>query len=393
MRYHSADALAARGLVLPDPESVRVGVEVDLERLSEGAILHPFTRVEGARTLLGSGSAVGTEGPATVKDCALGPGASLASGVASGATLLAGASLGPASHVRAGTLLEEGASTGHAVGLKQTLILAFGTLGSNVNFCDCLLAGGRSRRDHSEVGSGFIHFNFTPFGKQGDKATASLFGEVTRGVFMREDRVFLGGAGGVVGPARVGFGTVLGAGSVYRRSYPEGRLVYAETLPAKSLPFDPHLVRSATKRFRATLDYIGQVEALVAWYEEVRRARATDAMESALIEHALENLAAGIKERWKQGDRLADNLDHALESRPEAYGSGIEAERVALEAWRALGQTGSLAAPTPPAALIEDRARAGDHLDWVAGTNEAVAREATAWLVSIAEGPAGRFQG
>ena len=37
-------------------------------------------------------------------------------------------------------------------------------------------------REHTEVGSRFIHFNFTPRGQSGDKATPSLIGDVARGV-------------------------------------------------------------------------------------------------------------------------------------------------------------------------------------------------------------------
>ena len=59
-------------------------------------------------------------------------------------------------------------------------VLAFVTIGSLVNFCDLLMAGGSSRQDHSEVGSGYIHFNFTPWGARGDKATPSLIGDVPR---------------------------------------------------------------------------------------------------------------------------------------------------------------------------------------------------------------------
>ena len=119
--------------------------------------------------------------------------------------------------MREGTLLEERASTAHCVGLKQTILLSFATLGSLINFCDVLMAGGTSRRDHSEVGSGFIHFNFTPWGQAGDKATASLVGDVVGGVFLDRRRIFLGGAGGMIGPRSVGYGSIAGAGQVLRR--------------------------------------------------------------------------------------------------------------------------------------------------------------------------------
>jgi hypothetical protein len=68
--------------------------------------------------------------------------------------------------------------------------MAYVTVGSLVNFCDALVSGGQSRAQHSEIGSGFIHFNYTPSGKTGDKATPTLVGDVERGVFLREEKIF-----------------------------------------------------------------------------------------------------------------------------------------------------------------------------------------------------------
>ena len=113
--------------------------------------------------------------------------------------------VGSNAHIRVGTLVEEEASTAHAVGLKHTVLMSFVTLGSLINFCDGLISGGRSRREHTEVGSGFIHFNYTPRGHAGDKATPSLIGDVVHGVFLRQPRIFLGGLSGIVGPQKVGF--------------------------------------------------------------------------------------------------------------------------------------------------------------------------------------------
>src|SRR6185312_5393534 len=152
-------ALLKRGVKMPDPAQVFVDEDVDPTRVHATAVLHPGTRLQGRRTWLGAGAQVGTEGPATLVDSVFGESASIASGYAKGVVLLRGASLGFAGHAREGTLLEEEASTAHAVGLKQTILLSFVTLGSLINFCDVLMAGGRSRKDHSEVGSGFIHFN------------------------------------------------------------------------------------------------------------------------------------------------------------------------------------------------------------------------------------------
>jgi UDP-N-acetylglucosamine/UDP-N-acetylgalactosamine diphosphorylase len=90
--------------------------------------------------------------------------------------------------------LEEEASGAHAVGLKQTIFLPFVTAGSLINFCDALIAGGTSRKDHSEIGSSYIHFNYTP---HQDKATPSLIGDVPHGVMLDQPAIFLGGQGGL----------------------------------------------------------------------------------------------------------------------------------------------------------------------------------------------------
>jgi hypothetical protein len=77
-----------------------------------------------------------------------------------------------------------------------------------------LMAGGTSRSNHSEVGSSFVHFNFTP---RQDKATPSLFGDVPGGVLLDRLPIFLGGQGGVAGPVRMAYGTILAAGSICRK--------------------------------------------------------------------------------------------------------------------------------------------------------------------------------
>ena len=162
-----------------DSTAVYVSADIELARIAtEGVVFYPGVRLTGAETLVCPNTTLGELGGVVLHDVAVGPGARVQRGSAEHSTLLAGAVLGPDAHVRSGTILEEGASTAHAVGLKQTLIAAYACIGSNVNMCDCYLGGGRSSSDHSEVGSGFIHFNFSPFGASGDKASASIFGPV-----------------------------------------------------------------------------------------------------------------------------------------------------------------------------------------------------------------------
>src|SRR5690606_2053865 len=191
----------------------------------------------------------------TLRDTVLGEHARVDAGYLDGAVLFDRARAGWGAHFRAGTLLEEEASTAHVVGLKQTILLSFVTLGSLINFCDCLMAGGTSRRDHSEVGSGFIHFNFTPWGREGDKATPSLMGDVVSGVFLRQRRIFLGGSGGLVGPGRVGYGATTGAGQVIRRAIPEDTLVIGANSNL-TRPIPPDFLDAVQPRLRRNIEYI-----------------------------------------------------------------------------------------------------------------------------------------
>ncbi len=298
-------ALLERGVLVPHPSSVYVDPSVDPSRIAEGVVLYPGTRLGGASLSLGPGCQIGGETPATVLDCQVGHGVSLKGGFFQGSVFLDKSSMGSSAHVRPGCLLEEEASGAHAVGLKQTVLLSFVTLGSLVNFCDVLMAGGRGRRDHSEVGSSFIHFNFTP---HGDKATPSLVGDVPRGVLLGEEPIFLGGQGGMVGPVSVAYGVVQAAGTVLRRDLHEpGHLYQSGGAKERLLAYAPGRIRDFPRRVEANLRYIGNLLALRAWYQGFRaRGAAGDPWRKACVEGATRLLAESVEERCRQVDKLSD---------------------------------------------------------------------------------------
>jgi bifunctional UDP-N-acetylglucosamine pyrophosphorylase/glucosamine-1-phosphate N-acetyltransferase len=180
--YDKVVRLIDKGVNIPNPLSLDIGDDVDVSRISgENVILWPGCRIHGAKTVISAGCALGAEGPVTLADCRLGPGVELKGGYFKRSVFLEKANMGLGAQVREGCLLEEEANGAHCVGLKQTILFPFVTLGSLINFCDLLMAGGTSRKDHSEVGSSYIHFNYTP---DGDKTTPSLFGDVPRGVML-----------------------------------------------------------------------------------------------------------------------------------------------------------------------------------------------------------------
>ena len=273
----------------------------DSNNISRDAIIHPGCRITGSS--IGPGCEIGAEAPVTMENCRLGRGVKLKGGYFSGAVFFDGANMGSGAHVREGTILEEEANGAHTVGLKQTVLLPFVTLGSLINFCDILMAGGTSRKDHSEVGSSYIHFNFTP---NQDKATASLVGDVPRGVLLKQKPVFLGGQGGLVGPARIAYGCVIAAGGICRKDILEDNQLHIPAAPVeKTVPFQPGVYGNIDRIVKNNLIYIGNIRALKVWYENVRVLFIRDDFDRACHEGALANLDLILKERTQRLEQLA----------------------------------------------------------------------------------------
>lgn len=325
--------LIEQGVRIPCPESMEIAAEIDPERVAPGVLLHAGCRLRGAATSIGPGCIIGAEAPATIEDCQLNQGVELKGGYFAGSVFLDGVNVGSAAHIRAGTLLEEESGGAHAVGLKQTIFMPFVTAGSLINFCDCLMAGGTSRKNHSEIGSSYIHFNYTP---QQDKATPSLLGDVPRGVMLEQAPIFLGGQGGLVGPTRIGFGCVIPAGTVYRKdALEDGKLLMpaARSANLRPIPFRPGMYRHIQRIVTNNLHYIGNLRALQAWYRLVRRPfMARDPFASACHEGATRLLDLAVAERLKRMEELAEKIQHSLgliraEAGPDLPPYGLEQER------------------------------------------------------------------
>jgi bifunctional UDP-N-acetylglucosamine pyrophosphorylase/glucosamine-1-phosphate N-acetyltransferase len=311
--YAKARQLMGKGVRIFNPESITIGEEVSLEGISgDGVVIHAGSKIFGATTVIGEGCELGLEGPVTIEDCQLGPKVGLKGGFFSGSTFLEGASMGSGAHIRPGCLLEEESNGAHAVGLKQTILLPFVTLGSLINFCDCLMAGGTSRKDHSEVGSSYIHFNYTP---DQDKATPSLIGDVPRGVMLNQRPVFLGGQGGLVGPVRIGFGTVIAAGTLYRRDFPQGNgLLFSQASIKKQQPHYSLLYPGIKRIIRNNINYIANIIALRRWYIDVRSSFfGSSILDDALYKGALEKLEMAISERIRRLGHVAEKMPQSIE--------------------------------------------------------------------------------
>jgi UDP-N-acetylglucosamine/UDP-N-acetylgalactosamine diphosphorylase len=322
----------------------------------------------------------------------------LAGGFHSDAVYLDDASMGSGAQVRGGTLLEEKANGAHTVGLKQTILLPFVTLGSLVNFCDALMAGGTSREDHSEVGSSFIHFNFTPFGRRGDKATASLIGDVPRGVMLRSRRIFLGGQAGLAGPLHIDYGTVLAAGFVYRLDHGPDELVVGERLAAQTRPFRAPAYRRVRSKVVANLRYIGNLAALWHWYDRVRVPMvAGNTTLAQLYRRAQRIIGGGIEERIKRLAQLVGYMPEsirALESDGDELKKEIEDQRSLVEGWPAIEQQlaayrerchEDMAGCVTLGALARQQTSDTAYVSFVQGLPDEVVGQGTQWLDAIVQ--------
>jgi UDP-N-acetylglucosamine/UDP-N-acetylgalactosamine diphosphorylase len=182
------------------------------------------------------------------------------------------------------------------------------------------MAGGTSRKDHSEVGSSYIHFNYTP---NQDKATASLIGDVAHGVMLNQPPIFLGGQGGLVGPSLIGYNTVIAAGVIYRGDCPKGnKLLFGKNSQKENIDFYPGIYWSVKRRVLNSIEYIANIIALRQWYTTVRsKLFQTSNMDQLLYKGALAKLDLVFNERIKRFNQLATKMKHSLEQYKSIMGN------------------------------------------------------------------------
>lgn len=305
--------LLANGVSIPCPESVEIGSDIIPDRISgKGVIIHTGCKIYGSETLIMPNVELGFESPVTLHNCQLGRNVKLMGGVFYDSCFFEGASLASGAQIREACLLEEGARGSHTVGLKHTILLPFVTLGSLINFCDCLMAGGTDEKNHSEVGSSYIHFNYTP---HQDKATPSLIGDIPKGVMINQPPIFLGGQGGLAGPVRIGYGTVVAAGTIVRKDIMgKDTILLGHTALSKTMPFHKGLYTNIKRIITLNTEYISNLIALRRWYLDVRsRFFDNGPMEKALIAGAVDKLHKCIDERLKKFGEVANRMPQSIE--------------------------------------------------------------------------------
>jgi bifunctional UDP-N-acetylglucosamine pyrophosphorylase/glucosamine-1-phosphate N-acetyltransferase len=302
------EKLIHKGVRIPNPQSVEIGSDICVDRIAgRNVTIFSGSKVFGEKTLICEGTQIGFEAPATVVNCYVGPEVALKGGFFQDATFLKQSSCAFGAHIRYGTILEEKVRIAHTVGLKQTILFPYVTLGSLINFCDCLMAGGTSPVNHSEVGSSYIHFNYTP---NQDKATPSLLGDVPRGVMLKQSPIFLGGQGGLVGPCQLAFGTVVAAGTICRKDQLDENYLIMDSGPRSArIPFLPGRHLNLRRILNHNFGYIANLIALNQWYQQIRSRFIGPDYPLQLAEGLFDTLGNNIAERIKQLKKLKKKLE------------------------------------------------------------------------------------
>jgi hypothetical protein len=301
---HRIELLTDRGIFVWGPHRVYVGDDVPLDQIGQGAVLMNAT-ITGKDTVIGTKAEIGTSGLARIHNAQIGPHVQLGAGTYENCVLLSGAKTRGFAELRPGTVLEEDSDIGHNVGLKNTTLTAGAVAGSQINFCDVFLTGGSSRSDHSEIGSGTIHFNFDP---RGDKY-GSLMGDAS-GCLLKARRIFVGGNVGIVAPVYLGFGAVIAAGATVRSDVGQNQLSTGNTI-GRSGEYDLDRYFDLSKKFCTTAKLIGNLHAFRAWYQQVRLPFA-DSEDKTLVLAADGEFKRHIEHRTKELIKVIAKLEKSL---------------------------------------------------------------------------------
>ena len=377
------------GVDIWGPDRVYVSADVKLGNIEAGATIHHAT-LTGAGLQIGRGTRIGASGHALVSDCQIGRDVELGAGSYEGATILDRTRVRGYAELRPGTLLEEQVDAAHNVAFKNTVLTANVVTGSLINYCDVFMSGGTSRTNHSEVGSGVVHFNFDP---RGDK-WSSLIGDV-RGLLLRSAPVFVGGQCGLVAPVRVDFGAVLAAGSVIRGDVGPERVNFEAAENGVIEDFDAEIYTGLKRKFLATAKVVGNLWALDCWYEHVRLAFAAE-NRKPLYQAARRQLTTHVSERVRRLMKIIDKLGRSIEKSSKTGDSRLKAlhgeHRMLIEQRQQIDDLlmARPEAPEAPKAFLDayEAGRAdGNHLEAVRKLDETAAALAQRWLLHVAAAP------
>ena len=188
-------AAMARGATLVDPAATYLD---DAAEVEPDVTVHPNTCIRG-RSRIASGAEIGPN--AQVRDSVVGPGCRVNAAVVEEAWLGARVNVGPFSHVRAGTVIDDDAFVGSHAEIKASRIGGGAHVGHFSYVGDAVVGAG------ANIGAGVVTCNYDGV----DKHITEI-----------GDDAFIGSDTLLIAPVRVGAGAVTAAGAVVNRDVPPG---------------------------------------------------------------------------------------------------------------------------------------------------------------------------
>jgi UDP-N-acetylglucosamine/UDP-N-acetylgalactosamine diphosphorylase len=219
-------------------------------------------------------------------------------------------------------------------------------------------------------------------------------GDVPRGVFLDQRPIFLGGQGGLVGPARIAFGSVVAAGGICRRDLLEENQLCIPKVPrGGTRNYEMGVYRKIDRIVESNLAYIGNILALREWYRKVRgRYMAQDKFSLCCLEGAMQNLDLVLAERIKRLGDLAAKMEYSFQWL-EAHGGDSETiamQKSFLVRWPQIKEHLERSGPVQEFQSLEVFLGAlpskGNYLEIIQSLEPATREVGRAWLQSIVDG-------
>lgn len=189
-----------QGVTMIDPSSTWIDVNV---KLAADVVLYPNVYLEG-NTSVATGAKIGPD--TVLQDCTVGENAQVVSSRCIGATISAGASVGPFSYLRPETELDQDAKVGAFVEVKKSRI------GKGSKVPHLTYVGDAEIGEESNIGAATVFVNYDGVNKH-----KTIVG----------DHVRIGSDSMLVAPVEIGDGAYTAAGSVITENVPPGAMAVA----------------------------------------------------------------------------------------------------------------------------------------------------------------------
>ena len=196
-----AGGLIRKGVILPDPEAVRVDATSVVE---EGATIEPYVKIE--KSFVGRGARIGSFTELTNAEIA--EGAEINRSVVMGGKVGANATVGPFAYLRMGAEIGAGCRIGDFVEIKKSC------LGEKVKAAHLAYVGDAEVGEGTNIGCGTVFANYD--------------GKVKRSVKVGK-RVFVGANSNLVAPLTIGDDAYIAAATTVTRDVPSGSFVIGRT--------------------------------------------------------------------------------------------------------------------------------------------------------------------